>query len=260
MDERINKALGLLEPAGKLFLRYSQSDKNEINEKEKNDFVTKADKEIELFISKSIVENFPNDFIIQEEHGNIQGKSLYTWVIDPIDGTNNYVRKILDARIQIALLYENEIILGIIYNPVSGDVYIAKKNKGAQIINFKNSFIKKLSVSSKPIEKSLVIYTAGIASGEGLVKKIFNNLLGKVGAIRIYGSAAMAFELIASGRAECFICNISKPMDMAAGALIVNEAGGKTSNFSGNSWSLDMKDILVSNGSNYRDFLSLVSL
>ena len=115
-----------------------------------------------------------------------------------------------------------------------------------------------LCVSKNPFEKSFVIYTAGIAKGDKQSRKIFNVLLGNIGNLRIYGAASVAFELIASGRADCFICNIAKPVDMAAGSLIVREAGGKSLNFNGKDWTLNMKDILVTNGANYGDFMDIV--
>lgn len=255
MEERINTVTSLLQPAGKIFLKYLSKNTSEVWEKTKNDFVTKADKDIESYLTQKILRSFPTDSVMQEEHKDIHGESEYTWIIDPIDGTNNYVRKIHDARIMVALMKRKEIVFGAIYNPFLQELYMARKNKGAKIIRFEDKKRVALRVSSKALIESLVIYTAGIASGERQGKKIFNKLLGKVGAIRIYGSAAVAFELIASGKADSFICHIAKPMDMAAGALLVQEAGGTVTNFEGKDWQLHMKDILVTNGLNTKDFL-----
>lgn len=258
MYKRINKVLVLLKPAGEIFLDYLQRDDKHIEEKSKNDFSTIADKQIELFLGKEILRSFPKDSIIQEEHDDIIGKTEYSWAIDPIDGTNNYIRKIPDARVQIALIRGVEIVWGVIYNPANEEVYIGKLGNGAEKINLSLNERVGLRVSKNPFEESLVIYTAGIAKGDRQSRDIFNALLGNIGGIRIYGVASVAFELIASGRADCFICNIAKSVDMAAGSLIVREAGGKTLNFNGEDWKLEMKDILVTNGANYDDFLDIV--
>ena len=258
MHKRINKVFTLLKPVGEIFLEHLQRDDKYIEEKSKNDFTTEADKHIELFFGKEILKSFPDDSIIQEEHDNIIGKSEYSWVIDPIDGTNNYIRKIPDARIQIALIRGVKIIWGAIYNPIGKEIYIGELGKGAKKITLGSNKRVDLHVSKNPFEKSFVIYTAGVAKGDGQSKGIFNALLGNIGSLRIYGAASIAFELIASGRADCFICNIAKPVDMAAGSLIVRESGGKSLNFNGEDWTLDMKDVLVANDTNYSDFLDIV--
>lgn len=260
MEERISLLLSLLHPAGKIYLQYlDEVESMDIEEKKSNDFVTKADKEIEALLSEKILSHFPSDSIIREENDDITGTSTILWVIDPIDGTNNYARRITDARIQIAIVEGGIIKYGAIYNPNTNELFSAEAEKGA----FKTDQVTRqkvrLQVSDRNIAQSLVILTVALATSSEEINTILKNLQDKIGTIRIYGCAAVAFELIAEGKADAFITNIAKPMDMAPGAIIVSEAGGKAQDFKGNSWSLESTQILVTNKKNTDDLLGVVS-
>ncbi len=256
MEERIQLVLRTLPAAGKIYLQYADSKSDLlIQEKKSNDFVTQADKEIETLFSDAILTVFPQDSIIQEEHEDITGNSEYTWVIDPIDGTNNYTRRILDARIQIALVHENKIKFGVIYNPVLNEIYTATIGQGAKKVKLATGEDETLHVSDSELSKSLIILTVALATGEPRVNKLLQNLQGNIGTIRIYGCAAVAFELIAAGKADGFVTNIAKPMDMAPGAIIIKEAGGFASDFNGSDWSLESSDIVVANSKNKEEFI-----
>lgn len=260
INSRIKKVTSLLKPAGDIFMRWLDEDNLGIEEKEKNDFVTLADKEIEQFLSREIMAEFPQDSIIREEFEDVQGSSEYKWVIDPIDGSNNYARKILDARIIIALIQGSKLVYGVIYNPTLSETYSAELGNSAVRTNLLNGKTIELKVSNRELSQSLIIYSAGLAKGDKQSIKILENIVGKIGALRLYGSAAVAFELIASGRADSFICNIAKPMDVAAGYLIIREAGGRVLNFSGSDWTLYDKDILVTNKENENELLQLLNI
>jgi len=257
---RIETLQKLLPEAGAIFLKYLDSDKLNVEEKDKNDFVTQADKDIENYLSKNLLATFSGDSILGEEYGSVDGSNNFQWIIDPIDGSNNYARRIVDARIMVALAKDSTILYAAIYNPERQELYHATLGKGAHVLNLITKKESPITVSSRAFGQSMVIYTAGLAKGDQQSLDILQNIVGKIGGIRLYGSAAIAFELIASGRADCFICNIAKPMDMAAGYLMVREAGGEVLNFTGSNWTLNDVDILVTNKNNKQDFLQAVHI
>ena len=259
MEERVKLVLNNLQVAGAIYNQYADPKSElQILEKKSNDFVTQADKEIETLLSDAILSAFPNDSIVQEEHENIMGQSEYTWVIDPIDGTNNYARRILDARIQIALIHDGKIKFGVIYNPVLNEMYIAILGNGAKKVNLTTKEEQTLHVSERELSKSLIIFTVALSTSEARVNRLLHSLQDNIGTVRIYGCAAVAFELIADGKADGFVTNIAKPMDMAPGAIIIKEAGGYALDFNGSDWSLESSDILVANSKNKDDFLKNV--
>jgi myo-inositol-1(or 4)-monophosphatase len=259
MRDRIQQAFSLLPDIGKMFRRSLEDAALLTEEKTANDFVTAADREIEAFLDAEILSAFPEDAILQEEKADVEGKSGYRWVIDPIDGTNNYARKIPDARVQIALMEGERIVLGIIYNPLTEEAYCAEDGKGASVIHLPSGSSRVLRVAKRPLEKSMVLYTAAIAKGAEVSSRLFAALLGNIGAMRIYGAASVSFELIASGRADAFLCDVSKPMDMAAGALIVREAGGVAVDYAGADWTLHKPDILVGTPANRAALLAIIT-
>lgn len=261
MDERISLIHDCLEPAGKIYLKYLHDASGMVvEEKKTNDFVTIADKEIESFLSEQILAKFPQDSILREEYEDIRGSSGFSWVIDPIDGTNNYARLIPDARIQIALVENGEITYGAIYNPNTNELFSARRGMGAFKTNISTNESIRLSVSNRPASQSLVILTVALATSENTINTILKALQDKIGTVRIYGCAAIAFELIAEGKADAFITNIAKPMDMAPGAVIVEEAGGKAMNFDGSNWSLVSSQIIVTNTLNSSDLLRVIQI
>lgn len=259
MEERITLLLKILTDAGRVYMQYISGER-EMNPEEKkaNDFVTQADKEIESFLSSKILSLFPTDSIIQEEQEDVGGKSGYIWVIDPIDGTNNYARKIPDARIQVAIVNDGRIEYGVIFNPNTNELYSARLGMGAKKTDLTTGKEEVLRVSDKNMKTSMLIFTVALATKESAVNTLFERLQGNIGTLRIYGCAAVAFELIAAGKADAFITNIAKPMDMAPGAIIVTEAGGLVLDFKGNNWSLESSDILVGNAVNSEDFLKAI--
>lgn len=258
MEERIQLILDSLNAAGNIYLDYLSRPDMGTQEKKANDFVTQADKEIESLLSERILTQFEHDSIIQEEHDDIAGTSGFAWVIDPIDGTNNYARRIPDARIQMAIMHEGEIHYGAIYDPISMTLFSARIGMGAYKTNLKDKKTQKLSVSNRSAKQSLVMLTVAVATSEELINTILRNMQDEIGTIRIYGCAAVSFELLAQGFADAFITTIAKPMDMAPGAMIIKEAGGKVLDFEGNDWSLENKNILVGNAQNTPSLLSFV--
>ncbi len=150
--------------------------------------------------------------------------------------------------VSIALAHKGEVILGVMYFPILDELYIAEKGKGAFLNN------KKISVSEKGFKNhNVMIFDAHFGGGEKEYKlKLFSNLVEHISKARIFGCATMNLAYVASGRADVGILVKTHPWDFAAGALIVEEAGGKVTEMNGNPWRID-SDNLVSSNNKFHD-------
>jgi len=199
-----------------------------------NDLVTEADIASEKAIITIIKESFPDHFILSEEAGEIKMDSEYKWIIDPIDGTINFANGIPICCVSIGLEYNGKIIMGAVYNPLMNEFYFAQKGFGASLND------KKISVSNKTevVNSCLVTgfpYTYLDAPNGPL--QVFEKLIRKGVPVRRLGSAAIDLCWVASGRFDGFYEHKLQSWDSAAGFLMVEEAGGKVSDFKGNYYS-----------------------
>jgi len=227
-------------------------------EKTKDDYVTNVDLEIEKKITAEIKKRFPEDGILAEEGETKEGKSEYIWIIDPLDGTNNYVRGIPQAGIQIALEKNGKTSSGVIYNPFVQEMYVAKRGQFAYK-EFLDGSRKRIKVSNKKLKDSFMIFEAGLKKDEsGLKKSIFDEMLKEVGHVRIYGVAVQDLPYVACGRAEILISLMSKPMDIAAGILLIEEAGGRVTTIDGEPANQYSKNFIASNGIVHDSVLEIV--
>jgi myo-inositol-1(or 4)-monophosphatase len=151
-----------------------------------------------------------------------------------------------------------EIIYGAILNPFVGQMYIATKGQGAFAEDLIRGYRAHLQVSDNALSESMLIYDAGIAKGEATSKAIFNAFLGNVGWVRIFGVAVLDLPLIALGSADVLVSNIPKPMDIAPGCLLIEEAGGVITDFAGNPWTLHSKNIIAANKNNHSQALQVI--
>ncbi|MFO7814226.1 MAG: inositol monophosphatase family protein [Halanaerobiales bacterium] len=198
-----------------------------INVKEKStylDLVSEVDKNSEEMIIKWINNNFPEHSILAEESGAEETKSKYTWVIDPLDGTTNYIHGFPLFSISIALMKEDEPILGVVYVPYMEELYVAIKDKGAYLDG------QEIKVKQKKSLKECLLVTGfpyDLDEDEYNNINIFNNLLYKSRGIRRLGSAAYDLVLVAAGNLDGFWELKLNPWDIKAGVVIIKEAGGK---------------------------------
>lgn len=258
MEHRIKVAEHILKYGSQLILEAFHTSIY-TKEKTRHDYVTEIDQRIENLVDSEIKKIFLNDAILGEENEIILGTSEYLWVLDPLDGTNNFVKGIPQAGIQIAIYKDNRIIYGGILNPFVGQLYTATKDGGAYVEDITSERRARMRVPNNQLEDSMLIYDAGIATGETSSKKIFNSFLGNVGWIRIFGVAVLDLPLIALGSADILVSNIPKPMDIAPGCLLIEEAGGIVTDFMGNPWSLDSKGIIASNIYNHPEALAIIN-
>ena len=255
MDNKIkNTAIAAAKKAGKLALKeYKNFNRAAVMLKSRHEILTKVDLASEKIIINEIKSNFPEHRILSEEAGQTKNMSDYLWIVDPIDGTTNFSMHNPIWSISIALAFKNETIFGVIYAPCLGELYIAEKGKGAKLNN------KKISVSK--IKDGKVLNAFCHSSRKKDIKKAikyfsYQKLHGM--DCRQMGSAAIELAYVACGRIESIVIPGANSWDVAAGALLVREAGGMVTDFSGKDWQLDSKDIVASNGLVYKDVLSVV--
>ncbi len=230
-----------------------------IEEKYPNDYVTNIDLESEELIIKMIRGTFPGDTIVSEERGILQGKTNYRWILDPLDGTNNYLRGIPQAGMQIAILKKDVAVFGLLLDVFNNGVYYAEKGKGSFKTDPNLSKRTKLRVSDRTVDRSVVIVSSSLPKDRsGKEIETVKKLLPKMGSIRIYGVAVEDFPLIAQGSAEALISFIPKSMDITAGSLLIEEAGGRVTTFTGKPWYPEMPTILATNGKLHDEFLEVL--
>lgn len=195
-----------------------------------SDFVTNVDKEAEKKIIEFVKKEYPTHNIIAEESGIDNKNSEYTWVIDPLDGTMNFAHGLPIFSVSIGVMKNSEIIAGVIYDVMNDTVYSAEKGSGA----FQND--KQIFVSeNSDIEKSLLVtgFPYNIKENpDGAIEK-FNNFLMNSRGVRRLGSAAIDLCYVANGTFDGFWEVAINSWDICAGHLLIDEAGGKLTNFVG---------------------------
>ena len=238
-----NFAIKTAKSSGDILMSYFDS-AFEIKKKSSVDLVTKADIESEKNIINSIKENFPNHGVIAEESDLINQNSDYRWIIDPLDGTTNFVHSLPIFAISIALQYKEETILGVVYNPAYKKCFWAIKNQGA----YQNDNKIRVSNTSNLIDSLLVTgfpYEHNKAWDKSF--ELFHEFYAKTQGIRRLGAASLDFCFVAMGRFEGFYEFNLKPWDVCAGDIICREAGGMTSDWEGNKMPFSGSDIIASN-------------
>ncbi len=239
-------AIEAAKEAGK-FLKYSVGRVKNIEKKlgEERNLVSEIDKGSEERIIGIIRRHYPHHAILAEESGASTASSDYKWVIDPLDGTTNFLHGVPIFCVTIAVEYKGEIVAGVVYDPNLDELFTAEKGSGAYLNG------KRLSVSttSRLIESLLVTgFPYDIAQNPENAIGHFVNFLVEARGIRRLGSAALDLSYVAAGRFDGFWEVNLNPWDMAAGMLFVREAGGRVTDFAGEESSIYKKQVLASNG------------
>ena len=229
--------------AGKIIIRdFGEIENLQIESKSLGDFVTNTDLKAEEIIFDTLKYYYPDHSYISEEKGEVEGRKE-TIVIDPIDGTTNFIHGIPCIGVVISKIIDKEVTDGDIYNPITNEFFWASKGKGAWCNN------KRLRVSKRKIFNECLIGT-GIPHTTKLYKNYINeinNIATSCAGIRRMGSAAIDLAYVASGKLDGFWERNLNIWDVSSGVLLVKEAGGKITEPDGNVWSISSKDILASN-------------
>ncbi len=227
--------------AGKVLLKYyGKSEKPK--EKSNKSLVSKADIEANNVIIKTIKKSFPHHSILSEESKFEDNKSDYKWVIDPLDGTHNFLHRIPIFGTSIALEYNNRIILGVLHFPLLKLAAYAEKGKGT----FVNGKKAKVSSNSK-LDYSFISVDYGQHDRKQRLKML-ENFGSKNIDFRSFGSAVYELLLVACGQSDAYIITSTNEWDVAAGILLIEEAGGKITDLQGRGWNFSKKNFIMSNG------------
>lgn len=222
---------------------------------DETNLVTNIDKASEKVIVDFIRKEYQNHSIIAEEGSGDKNNSEYTWIIDPLDGTTNFAHKLPIFAVSIGLQKNNEIVLGVIYDVMRDVVYAAEKGSGS----FENNH--KIKVSSKSILTQSLLVTGFAYDRKDDYKdaiKLFGTFLSKTRAVRRLGSAALDFCYVASGVFDGFWEANLSPWDVCAGILMVEEAGGKVTDFRNKPINSFAQEFLASNGIIHSDMINIM--
>lgn len=241
--------------AGK-FLSSVRIDSLEIEHKGRIDLVTNADKSSQEIIIHEIERKFPTHAIVAEEGVSRKGTDGYVWYIDPIDGTTNFVHGVPIYCVSIALYKNNMPINGVCYNPTTDEMFYASKGKGAYL----NGRQIKVSQTKNMVDALAVTGFPYKSDNMNVIMELFFKVVSEVQGIRRLGSAALDLCYVACGRFDLFWEMMLKPWDMAAGVLILEEAGGLVTNTDGSAFDLDRGNICASNQFLHDEILKVLNL
>lgn len=243
-------AIKATKQAGRLLASRFGRIKN-IKEKGDRDLVTDIDVAAENIVKHQIIKNFPKDNIISEERP-VRQRSEFSWIIDPLDGTHNYIHNIGIFGVSVALAYRENVVVGVIYMPLCNELYVAGEGKGA----FCNG--KKISVSNRPIREATLVFDSSIRYQKKRMQKDLGRLVDKVFNVRMFGSTVQGLVYVAAGKAEAEIEYNDKVWDFAAGLLLVEEAGGQATDLQGKKWNIHSKGYVASNRKIHNQILRLI--
>lgn len=248
MEPTINIALRAARKAGELIVRASDElDRIDIKSKSANDFVSQVDLQAEQEIIKQLTRAYPEHAILAEESGRSGPEDAqYTWVIDPLDGTTNFIRGIPHYGVSIACLKDRRVEHAVIVDPVRREEFIASRGKGAQLNGHR------IRVSQLPSLEGALLGTGIPFRGHReevlpAYSETLARLAGQCAGIRRAGAASLDLAYVAAGRLDAFWELGLAPWDIAAGSLLVREAGGLVSDMDGSDNFLDSGNIVCGN-------------
>ena len=245
-DPILNIAVNAARAAGKIIVRaLDRLDTIHVSQKKPNDFVTDIDQKAEQEIISIIRKAHPHHAILGEESGETAGKD-YTWIIDPIDGTRNFIHGYPQFAVSIGIRHKDKIEHGVIYDPVRQELFTASRGKGARLND------KRIRVSKRTELKDCLLatgFTFQEASKSSFAAHLhtLETLFPLCGDIRRPGAATLDLAYVACGRLDGFWEAGLKIWDIAAGILLVKEAGGLVCDFEGGEDYLNSGNVVVSN-------------
>jgi len=242
----INVMIGAARKAARGLLRdFGEVEQLQVSQKGPGDFVSAADHRVEKTLRAELTKARPDFGLLLEETGWVEGKDPHNmWVVDPLDGTTNFLHSIPHFAISIGLVRNGEPIAGVIYQPLTDEMFWAEKGSGA----FMND--RRLRVSARRKLDEAVIATGIPHQGRPEPKRFLGQLekvMGATSGVRRFGAATLDLAYVAAGRCEGFWEIGLKPWDIAAGMILVREAGGYVSDFDGSANPLDSGNVVAAN-------------
>ena len=229
-----------------------------IGTKGPNDYVSEVDRAAEQAIIQILLEAYPGHAILAEESGREHGAkhSEYTWVIDPLDGTTNFLHGFPVYAVSIGLVYRGKVEQGVVYDPTRNDLFFASKGRGA----FLND--RRLRVSKRTrITDALIGTGFPFRKGDNFKRyvKMFEEVMQHCAGLRRPGAAALDLCYVAAGYYDGFFETGLNPWDVAAGSLIITEAGGLIGNFTGEADYLDQREVVAGNPKVYGQLVQILA-
>jgi myo-inositol-1(or 4)-monophosphatase len=255
MQSYLETAVDIAREAGALLANYFER-RPAYELKGENDLVTAADRASEKLVVERLRTYFPTHTVVAEEGGGFEGKSDYRWFVDPLDGTTNFAHSYPVFNVTLGLERAGEMIAGVIYDPTRREMFSAESGSGAYLNN------RRIHVSSVPRLQESLACTGFPSYKRHLNVNIhfYHQMAMATHGVRRSGSAAIDLAYVACGRLECFWEFGLKPWDMAAGTLLVSEAGGRVTDMQGQRHSVtESKTLLAGNGQVHDEALALFS-
>ncbi len=256
MHPMLNTAVRAARQSARIILmHYDRLDRIEVTQKGRNDFVSQADTEAEEIALEILLKAYPEHGVVAEESGSREGGE-YTWVIDPLDGTTNFIHGFPQFAVSIAVLKGSTIEHGVIYDPLRNELFTSSRGQGAQLND------RRIRVSNCGLLE-LALLGTGFPFREldrlDQWVKAFRTLTRRSAGIRRTGSAALDLAYVAAGRMDGFWEFGLQPWDMAAGALLIREAGGLISDPAGSQDFLDSGNVVTANPRIFNDLLRIIA-
>ena len=254
-DDFLEIAVKAAKLAGQIIVEHlGKISRSDIDLKQTSDFVTIVDRESEKVIINTIRQHFPGHLILAEESLKECNRETYRWIIDPLDGTTNYIHSYPVFSISIALEYREEIIVGVILDPLRNELFWTEKGSGA--------YLNCLPIEVSQVNMSESLITTGFPfrckEMIDTYLELFKNLFFKVSDLRRAGSAALDLAYLACGRCDGFFELGLSPWDIAAGSLLIKEAGGIVTDFGGGNDYLTTGNIVSGNSFVHKEILKEV--
>jgi len=245
MHPMLNIAVRAARTAGNIIARGFENRDDLMTEmKGENDFVTRIDKEAEQAIINKIKQSYPEHSFVGEEGGVVAGDEDFKWIIDPLDGTTNFIKGIPHFAVSIALLYKGKLDQSVVFDPIRGELFTASRGQGAQLNGYRIR-----TGNAKELGSTILATALPFKNKENLAgfQDSFNRIFRQCGDIRRSGSAALDLAYIAAGRYDGYWERGLKPWDIAAGELMVREAGGLITDFDGGNDAMKNGSIVAGN-------------
>ena len=255
----LNTAVKAARTAGAIINRASLDlERVQVNSKAPNDFVTEVDHAAEAAIIDTLLSAYPGHGILAEESGTARGArdSEYVWIIDPLDGTTNFIHGLPTYAVSIGLAFRGQVQQAVVYDPARNDLFFASKGRGA----FLND--RRLRVSKRTRMADALIGTGfPFRKGDDLTHylRILEAVMKSCAGVRRPGAAALDLCYVAAGWYDAFFETGLSPWDVAAGSLIVTEAGGLVGNFTGESEFLHQREVVAGSPKIYGQLVQMLA-
>ena len=243
--------------ASKTLIRdFGEIENLQVSLKGPGDFVTNCDKKVEKILIDELLKARPSYSILSEEIGEINNDDSFKWIIDPIDGTSNFLHGVPHFAISVGLEHNKEIICGIIYDPIKDEMFTAEKGNGSYLNN------QRMRVSSRSKLEDCMLFTGGpkreAKNRELALKEYYKFSIKILTPIRKLGSASLDMAYVAAGRCDGFWQRNLNYWDIAAGIILVKEAGGFVTDFNGENEYIQNKTILATNAKINKEMIEIL--